>query len=49
MFEWDENKYQINLQKHGVSFQQARKAFFDPKRLIIEDTAIVLMNSVFSV
>ena len=39
MFEWDENKNQINLLKHGVSFQQARKAFFDPKRLIIEDAA----------
>ena len=39
MFEWDENKNQINRQKHGVSFQQARKAFFDPQRLIIEDTA----------
>ena len=39
MFEWDENKNQINRQKHGVSFRQARKAFFDPKRLIIEDTA----------
>ena len=37
MFEWDENKNQINRKKHGVSFQQARKAFFDPKRLIIED------------
>ena len=39
MFEWDENKNQINRQKHGVSFHQARKAFFDPQRLIIEDTA----------
>ncbi len=39
MFEWDENKNQINRLKHGVSFQQARKAFFDPKRLIIEDAA----------
>ena len=39
MFEWDENKNQINQQKHGVSFEQARKAFFDPKRLIIEGAA----------
>ena len=39
MFEWDENKNQINRQKHGVSFEQARKAFFDPMRLIVEDVS----------
>ena len=49
MFEWDENKNQINRQKHGVSFRQARKAFFDPKRLIIEDTAHSADEQRFSV
>lgn len=29
MFEWDENKNQQNLEKHGVSFQEAKKAFLD--------------------
>ena len=26
-FEWDENKNQINIQKHGVSFEAARGIF----------------------
>ncbi|GBF80880.1 BrnT family toxin [Aphanothece sacrum] len=29
-FEWDTNKAQINLQKHGVTFEEAAEAFFDP-------------------
>jgi uncharacterized DUF497 family protein len=29
-FEWDENKAQGNLQKHGVSFEEAAEVFFDP-------------------
>ena len=37
MFEWDENKNQQNQEKHGVSFQDAKKAFFDPERIIVED------------
>lgn len=36
-FEWDEKKDKENQQKHGVSFAQARVAFADSKRLIIED------------
>ena len=28
-FEWDENKDQTNTKKHGVSFDEARTAFFD--------------------
>jgi uncharacterized DUF497 family protein len=28
-FEWDQNKNQINTKKHGVSFDEARTAFFD--------------------
>lgn len=30
LFEWDENKAQINIQKHGVTFEEAAEAFFDP-------------------
>ena len=30
LFEWDENKAESNLQKHGVTFEEAAEAFFDP-------------------
>jgi hypothetical protein len=36
-FEWDETKNQANIEKHGVSFYEAQKAFLDPKRLIAKD------------
>jgi len=29
-FEWDENKARSNLDKHGVAFEEATEAFFDP-------------------
>lgn len=29
-FVWDQEKSKINLNKHGVSFEQAAEAFFDP-------------------
>ncbi|MBI3738873.1 MAG: BrnT family toxin [Chloroflexi bacterium] len=29
-FEWDEDKAGSNLQKHGVTFQEAAEVFFDP-------------------
>ena len=28
-FEWDENKEQINIRKHGVDFSEAEEAFED--------------------
>ena len=28
-FEWDRNKAEHNLQKHGVSFEEASTVFFD--------------------
>jgi uncharacterized protein len=37
-FEWDEDKNQENQSKHGVSFEEAQKAFRDPNRLIIKDS-----------
>ncbi len=37
MFEWDKNKDQQNLEKHGISFREAKKAFLDPERIIVED------------
>ena len=29
MFEWDERKNQLNIAKHGVSFEQAKQIFDD--------------------
>ncbi len=29
-FEWDEDKAQANLRKHGVSFEEAVESFADP-------------------
>lgn len=29
-FEWDTNKAESNLEKHGVSFEEAVEVFFDP-------------------
>lgn len=29
-FEWDENKARQNIEKHGVTFEEAASVFFDP-------------------
>jgi len=29
-FEWDENKARRNVEEHGVTFEKAAEAFFDP-------------------
>ena len=29
-FEWDEDKARSNIDKHGVTFEEAVEAFFDP-------------------
>jgi uncharacterized DUF497 family protein len=36
-FEWDIEKAESNLQKHGVSFAEAATVFFDPLSLTIPD------------
>ena len=36
-FAWDPVKDRINRSKHGVSFERAQYAFFDPRRVIAED------------
>ena len=38
-FEWDEGKDKLNQDRHGVSFQEARRAFEDQARVIVEDLA----------
>lgn len=32
-FEWDPEKARLNLQKHGVTFEEAVSVFFDPLSL----------------
>jgi uncharacterized DUF497 family protein len=36
-FEWDDDKAQRNLVKHGVSFDEAATAFLDPLSITIAD------------
>ena len=36
-FEWDEEKAQINLKKHGVTFEEACSVFSSPLSLTIAD------------
>jgi uncharacterized DUF497 family protein len=36
-FEWDENKNLENIEKHGISFEEAQDAFDDEKRIVYED------------
>ena len=36
-FEWDADKDRTNQEKHGLSFERAQQAFFDPRRIILED------------
>jgi len=38
-FEWEPRKAYSNALKHGVSFEEARSAFFDPLARIHEDPA----------
>lgn len=36
-FEWDPDKAEENLRKHGVSFAEAATAFLDPLSLTVPD------------
>lgn len=36
-FEWDENKAESNLRKHGVTFIDAAAVFQDPYRISVQD------------
>jgi uncharacterized DUF497 family protein len=36
-FEWDDSKNTLNIAKHGLSFYEAQDAFFDKKRVILDD------------
>jgi len=37
IFEWDEPKENANVKKHGVSFEEARSAFFDGYAVVFFD------------
>jgi hypothetical protein len=37
VFEWDEKKSQLNLKKHGVSFQEGATVFGDPLAITFDD------------
>ena len=37
-FDWDQAKETANIEKHGVSFSKAEKAFDDPKAVSVFDT-----------
>jgi hypothetical protein len=36
-FDWDSNKNLTNIEKHGISFEQAQEIFLDPLHLSILD------------
>ncbi len=36
-FEWDARKDRTNREKHGISFELARRVFDDPNHLSIQD------------
>lgn len=36
-FEWNGSKASLNKKKHGVSFEEAKSAFFDENALVIYD------------
>lgn len=37
IFEWDENKNELNKKKHKISFDEAKTVFYDDEALLIED------------
>lgn len=36
-FEWDENKSKLNIQKHNITFEEAKTVFNDPFAITIDD------------
>ena len=37
IFEWDENKNEINKKKHGLSFETAKEVFYDDDSIVFDD------------
>jgi uncharacterized protein len=38
-FEWDKSKAAVNLEKHGVSFKEAKTVFLNSLAVIFDDEA----------
>ncbi|MGL3710660.1 BrnT family toxin [Leptospirillum ferriphilum] len=36
-FEWDIDKARANVRKHGVTFEEARSCFYDPRQIVFYD------------
>ena len=36
-FRWDDNKNQINIKKHGISFEEAYTVFYDDDSIVFDD------------
>lgn len=36
-FEWDESKNKLNIQKHNISFKEAKEIFYDPLHISFLD------------
>ncbi len=36
-FDWDENKAEANIKKHGISFEEAKSVFYDEYARLIQD------------
>ncbi len=46
-FEWDEEKEQRNIEKHGIDFDTAVKVFYDPNRIEYYDKSHSLVEDRF--
>jgi len=43
-FDWDEHKNQINIKKHGISFEEAITVFYDEKAVEFYDKSHSLLE-----
>lgn len=39
MYEWDKNKNELNIKKHGISFEEARDFIFEGKNILAFNVA----------
>ena len=40
LFEWDASKARINIEKHGISFEEATTIFGDPLAITVESSVV---------
>jgi predicted RNA binding protein YcfA (HicA-like mRNA interferase family) len=48
-FEWDSQKANVNLNKHGIRFKKAKAVFRDPLAYIFDYRLIVWISSQFNI